>query len=152
MFSTFSTTAEGAKAKALFRRSKAYHHEGKLEAAYSDICDAKKIDSSDKAVVAQYSAVAKEYKELKKQEHEAAKTLWKGKLQEKPAEDGAAKAVNTESKVRGQAASDDGGGSGSDSPRGEGGIGSLLHLSFLWKALRGLFGALFGKPQSPADG
>ena len=76
---------DGAKAKALFRRSKAYHALGKVEEAYSDIVDAKKIDQSDKAVVAHHSVVAKVYKELKKQEHEAAKTLWKGKLGPDPA-------------------------------------------------------------------
>jgi len=71
-----------AKAKALFRRSKAHYSLGKVEDAYADISEAKKIDPRDKAVQSHYALVYKEYRDIKKQEHEAAKTLWQGKLSE----------------------------------------------------------------------
>ncbi len=85
-FLLLALLADGAKAKALFRRSKAQHSLGKVEVAYADISEAKKIDPSDKAVQAHYSLVYKQYRDIKKQEHEAAKTLWKGKLSEPTAE------------------------------------------------------------------
>lgn len=64
----------------LFRRSKAKHSLGKIEEAYSDISEAKKIDEGDKAIQAHYNVVVKLYRDIKKQELEAQKTLWKGKL------------------------------------------------------------------------
>jgi len=69
-----------AKAKILFRRGKAYDALGEVEKAYQDILKAKTYEPKDKAIQAYFVDVLRNYKRLKLQEHEAAKSLWQGKL------------------------------------------------------------------------
>lgn len=127
---------DGAKAKALFRRSKAYHALGKVEEAYSDIVDAKKIDQSDKAVVAHHSVVAKVYKELKKQEHEAAKTLWKGKLGPDPAAGSDQQEASRGD--RGAAEEKEEGVEDDDDGQRKGILAGFFPLAVLWNIFQGL--------------
>lgn len=72
---------DAPKAKALFRRSKAYHTLGKIEEAYEDIAEAKKIDKNDdKAIQSHYKIVLKIHKERIAKLREAQKKLYLGKL------------------------------------------------------------------------
>jgi len=51
-----------------------------VEKAYQDILKAKTYEPKDKAIQAYFVDVLRNYKRLKLQEHEAAKSLWQGKL------------------------------------------------------------------------
>ena len=143
----FVLLAAGAKAKVLFRRSKAFDEMGKVEDAFEDITGAKEtLDNKglvkDKAVEAHYGVVHKKYRELKKREHEAAKTLWKGKLGGEPNATTSSWSSGEKEEV---VEEEDGkqGGALEDVVLGEEkegeGWAAFLSFGFLWKFIRGLF-------------
>jgi tetratricopeptide (TPR) repeat protein len=97
---------DAAKAKALFRRSKAYHTLGKIEEAYEDITEAKKIDQNeDKAIQMHHKVVFRILKERVAKLREAQKKMYLGKLtkeddQEGPLGEGKGDQSETKAKPR----------------------------------------------------
>ena len=80
---------DAAKAKALFRRSKAYHALGKIEEAYEDITEAKKLDrNEDKAIQVHHKMVLRIHRERVAKLREAQKKMYLGKLTKEDEQEG----------------------------------------------------------------
>jgi len=127
---------EGAKARALFRRSKAYHAMGKVEEAHADVAEAAREAPGDKVVQQHLQVVGREFRELKKKEREAARTLWQGKLKQEEGADTTEEKKTKEGKGRGQGEDE-----AAETGQSQGGF---LNLGFVWRAIRGLFAGIFG--------
>ena len=60
---------------------------GKVEEAHADVAEAAREAPGDKAVQQHLQVVGREFRELKKKEREAARTLWQGKLKQEEGAD-----------------------------------------------------------------
>jgi len=109
---------------------------GKVEEAHADVAEAAREAPGDKAVQQHLQVVGREFRELKKKEREAARTLWQGKLKQEEGADTTEEKKTKEGK---------GGGQGEDEAAETGqSQGGFLNLGFVWRAIRGLFAGIFG--------